>query len=124
MNHTLTADSNVAVEDPVHRASLTRRFFGVIGRPQSYRNMAYLFLGLPLGTVWFTALVTGFTVGISLLVVALVGIPVLVGLWYVTRAIANVERSIANTLLGYRLAAAPINALSGNPWVRLRAMSA
>lgn len=106
------------------RTSPLRRIFGVVTQPQSYRNIGYLLLGLPLGTAWFTVLVSGYTTAISIVVVALLGIPMLVGMWYLTRAFANVERSTANVLLGRQLAPAPMAAPhQGNLWVRLRSMS-
>jgi hypothetical protein len=63
------------------RISPARRLIGVVIDPDSYRNIAYLLMGLPLGTIWFTALVTGVVVGASMLVVALIGIPILLGMW-------------------------------------------
>jgi hypothetical protein len=90
----------------------------------SYRNIGYLLLGLPFGVVWFTALVAGAAVGVSMLVVALVGIPILVGMWYAARAFANVERGLANWLLHQDLGYAPLASTHrGNLWARLRAMS-
>jgi Putative sensor len=101
-----------------------RRFFGVVAQPQSYRNIGYLFLGLPLGTIWFTVLISRLSVAVSMLVVALLGIPMLLGLWYMTRSFANVERSTANVLLRHHLAPAPMASLDhGNLWVRLRSMT-
>jgi hypothetical protein len=101
-----------------------RRIVSVVAQPQSYRNLAYLLLGLPLGTLWLTVLVSGVAVGVSLLVVALIGIPILVGLWYVTRWCANVERAVANALLGQSLDRVPMRAPAlGNLWARLRTMS-
>lgn len=109
---------------PAHPTSPARRFFGVVVTSQSYRNIAYLLLGLPLGTVWFTVLVIGISIGISMLVVALLGIPLLLATWYITRAFANVERSTANALLGQHLAQAPMDSSHrGNLWVRLRSMT-
>jgi hypothetical protein len=97
---------------------------GVVAQRDSYRNIAFLLLGLPLGTLWFAVLVSGISVAASMLVVALLGIPMLVGLWYVTRAFANVERSVANALLDRRLPRASMNAPhDGNLWVRLRTMT-
>ena len=109
---------------PTRRPSPARRFFGVVTRPQSYRNLGYLLLGLPLGTIWFTILISAYATAISMLVVALLGIPMLWGLWYVTRSFANVERRTANALLAQDLALAPLaSADRGNVWVRLRSMS-
>lgn len=121
------AADETRVHDPAsgaHRASVVRRFFGVVARPDSYRNIAYLLLGLPLGTVWFTAIVTAVSTAASMVVVALVGIPMLVATWYLTRASANVERGVANWLLHTHVPYAPIaSPHRGNFWVRLRAMS-
>ncbi len=104
-------------------SSPLRRFFGVVARPQSYRNIAYLLLGLPLGTLWFSALVTVASVSVSMLVVALLGIPLLIGMWYAVRAFANIERAVASTLLGEHVDKAPMAAgVRGNLWVRFKAM--
>jgi len=43
--------------------------------PQTYRNLLYLLLGLPLGTIWFTMILTVVAVGVGLIPVALVWIP-------------------------------------------------
>jgi len=55
----------------------------------------YLLLGLPLGTLYFTVVVTGFSLGIGLMVLALIGIPILIGLWYVVHAFMRLERAMA-----------------------------
>ena len=125
MNTTTTwRDTTSPHTQPTHRASPVRRFVGVVTRPQSYRSIGYLLLGLPLGTIWFTILVSAYATAISMLVVALLGIPMLWGLWYVTRSFANVERSTANVLLGQRLAHQPVATNDrGNLWVRLRSMT-
>ena len=72
---------------PDGRNSQLRRWFGVVTAARTYRNLAFLLLGLPLGTLWFTLVVTGVTVSASMIVVALIGIPMLLGMWYVTRAL-------------------------------------
>lgn len=128
MNTTLvpktTASPVAPATRPAGRRSPARRFAGVVAQPQTYRNIAYLLLGLPLGTVWFAALVSGWTVAASMLVVALVGIPMLWGMWFVTRAFANVERVTTNVLLGERLPMAPMaSSARGNVWARLRSLS-
>jgi hypothetical protein len=106
------------------RRSLARRFFGVVVEPQSYRNMGYLLLGLALATAWASLLATALAVSLSMVLVALLGIPLLLGTWYAIRAFANVERGIATVLLGRHLRSAPMAAgHRGNPWVRLVAMS-
>jgi hypothetical protein len=121
---TISQDTNLSHSRQTDRTSLMRHIFGVVAQRQSYRNIGYLLLGLPLGTAWFAVLVSGYTTAVSMLVVALLGIPMLLGMWYVTRALANVERGTANALLGHHLPAAPMaSPHRGNLWVRLRSMS-
>lgn len=105
-------------------ASWLRRIFGVTTNAQSYRNIAYLLLGLPIGTISFSLLITGVSIGVSTIVLALLGIPVLIGCWYLVRSIANVERATANAFLGQRLTHVAIDAPDGNSWARMRAMTA
>ena len=126
MSATSTIDppaNTMATEPDAHR-SPTRRFFGVVARRRTYGNLAFLLAGLPLGTLWFSVLVTGYTVSISMIVVALLGIPMLLGMWYVTRAFSNVERAATNALLQEHIAYAPMASTArGNVWRRLRSMS-
>ena len=97
---------------------------GVVVRGQTYRSIGYVILGAALGTIWFSVLVTAVALGFSLLVVALLGIPVLLATWYVVRAFANVERVAADALLGRYIPLKPLAArIRGNPWIRLRTMS-
>ena len=125
MNTAITSRPTV----PTHtqsagRPSPTRRFFSVVRRPESYRNIVYLHLGLPLSILWFTVLVTALSVSLSMVAVALLGIPLLLATWYIIRAFANVERGLANLLLRANLRAAPMaSPHRGNPWLRLTAMS-
>lgn len=106
------------------QAAPTRRFFGVIARRRSYRSIGYLLVGLPLATIWFTVLVTGLSVAGSMLVVALLGVPMLLGMAYVIRAFANVERRLASALLDGDIPILPLaTGQQGNLWVRLRSMS-
>jgi hypothetical protein len=109
---------------PTRRRSPVLRFLGVVVRPQSYRNIVYLLLGLPLGIIWFTVLVTALSTSLSLVVVALLGVPMLFGMWYVIRAFANVERRVADVLIDQHVPPAPIaSGECGNLWMRLKAMS-
>jgi signal transduction histidine kinase len=56
-------------------------------------DSAYVLVGFPLSVIAFTLLVTGLSVGVSLLVVFLVGIPILFGTLYLARGLAEVERA-------------------------------
>ena len=125
MNTAITPRFTVPTHTPAaERRSPMRRFFGVVGQAQSYRSIGYLLLGLVLATAWLTLLVTALSVSLSLVVVALLGIPLLLGTWYAVRAFANIERGLANVLLGQHLRPAPLASRHrGNVWVRLVAMS-
>ena len=74
----------------------------IVSRPfrrQTWTELAYLLLGLPVGVVTFTVVVTGVTLGVSLLI-TLVGIPVLVATAYADRGLAWLERRRAALVLG------------------------
>ena len=73
-------------------------FFSVVANPQSYLNIVYLLLGLPLGIAYFVFLVTGISVGFSLVVIW-VGVPILALVLLGSWAMCRFERVLANTLL-------------------------
>ena len=60
---------------------------------RTYRVLLYLLLGLPLGILYFTIVVTGLSLGIGL-IVTLLGIPVLVITLLVVRGLAELEREM------------------------------
>ena len=66
--------------------------------PATYRRLAYLLTALVLGPVWFTALVTVWSLCLGLAVTPLV-IPVLLALAFMTRGFAVIEAEIASSLL-------------------------
>jgi hypothetical protein len=80
-----------------------------------YRALTHHLLGLPLGVVYFTWLVTSISVGLGL-VVTLIGIPILTGVLATIRPLLAVERGLANSLLEARIAAAPLTA-GGEGWL-------
>lgn len=87
------------------------RFFGVVVRPQSWRNLLYIALEFPLGLFYFVFLTSCLAVGISLLIIW-VGIFVLgltAACWW---AFAAFERALADSLLGTSLRPSP------QPWRR------
>jgi hypothetical protein len=71
---------------------------GPYAERRTYRALAYLLLGLPLGILDFTIVVTGFSLGLGL-IVTLLGIPVLVVTLLVVRSLAVLERGLAVSLL-------------------------
>ena len=73
-------------------------FFKAIIHPQTYVNMLYLLLGLPLGIGYFVTLVTGIALGFGLLVIW-VGVPILLIIFAVSWALCKFERTLAVRML-------------------------
>jgi glyoxylase-like metal-dependent hydrolase (beta-lactamase superfamily II) len=67
---------------------------------RTVKRAVYLLLSLGLGTTWFVILVVGLSTGIGLLI-TLLGIPILIGVLYATRPMADLERALAQ--VGFRL---------------------
>jgi signal transduction histidine kinase len=67
------------------------------------QRAVYLLLSLGLGTTWFVILVVGLSTGIGLLI-TLLGIPILIGVLYATRPMADLERALVAGLLEERTA--------------------
>lgn len=74
------------------------KFFGVAVRGQTYLNMLYLLLAFPLGLFYFVFLVTGLSLGISLVIVW-VGFFVLLIVFTAWIALLVMERYLAIHLL-------------------------
>lgn len=89
--------------------------------PVTYRRLAYVLLGLPLGLIWFTALVTGWSLCVGLLVTP-VGIPLLFVMAFMTRGFAGVEAEIARSLLDVDAQAPPPPPASAGFWARVRSL--
>jgi len=79
-------------------AASLARFARVARDPQSYRNLLYLTLALPLGVGYVTVLAVGLSAGAGLAVI-LVGLVVLLATLFALRMMATVERTLARTLL-------------------------
>jgi signal transduction histidine kinase len=67
------------------------------------KRAVYLLLSLGLGVTWFVILVVGLSTGVGLLI-TLVGIPILIGVLWATRAMADLERALVSGLLDVRTA--------------------
>jgi hypothetical protein len=97
-----------------------RAFFGVVVRGQSYRNLLYLALSFPLGLGYFIFLVTGLSVGASLIIIW-VGIPILLftlaGWW----VMGMFERELVISLLRVDIPPMSRETASGGAWARLKA---
>jgi signal transduction histidine kinase len=68
---------------------------------RTVKRAVYLLLSLGLGTTWFVVLVVGLSTGIGLLI-TLLGIPILIGVLYATRPMADLERALVYGLLDTR----------------------
>lgn len=79
---------------PVRRSG----FFKTIIQPQTYVNILYLLLGLPLGIGYFVTLVTGISLGFGLLVIW-IGVPILLLVFAVSWALCKFERLLAVRML-------------------------
>jgi hypothetical protein len=78
------------------------RFLGVLVAPfqaRTWRATAYNLVGLVVGVVWFTVIVTGFALGAGLLV-TLIGVPIIVLTLIVARVGALTERWRASWIDG------------------------
>lgn len=65
---------------------------------RTWKETLHLLLNLPFGIATFTIVVTGFALGFGMLI-TLVGIPILIGMLYVSRGMGTVERVRAGLLL-------------------------
>jgi signal transduction histidine kinase len=80
----------------------------------TYRRLAYLLLEVPLGTIWFTVLVTLWSLGFGLLVTPFV-IPTAIALAFATRWCTAVDAGFAHSLLGVE-AHVPAISIAGTGW--------
>ncbi|MCB2222735.1 MAG: sensor domain-containing protein [Actinobacteria bacterium] len=74
-------------------------FFTPLARARTYRRLAYLLLGLPLGIFYFVFLTVAVSVGVGLVIVW-VGVLILVGSVAAWRSMGHFERGLANAMLG------------------------
>jgi hypothetical protein len=87
---------------PMQAPGFGRTVFGPFADPRTYGNFAYLMLGLPLATAWFSYVVTMLATSAGLLV-TLLGLPLL-GLTLVTsRALASLDCRLTKALLGVEM---------------------
>jgi hypothetical protein len=87
---------------------------------RTYGSLVYSLLGLRIGIFGFTVVVTGFSLGLGL-VITLLGIPVLVATLIFVRAMATMERRLAWSLLDASMPRRPpMSPSRGLLWRRLR----
>jgi hypothetical protein len=81
---------------------------------RGYTALTHHLLGLPLGVIYFTWLVTGIATGLGL-AITVIGIPVLTLVFATVRPLLAGERAMANALLGTSIESAPL-APDGEGW--------
>lgn len=87
---------------------------------RGYTALTHHLIGLPLGILYFTWLVTGLSTGLGL-AITLIGIPLLTLVLASVRPLLAGERAMANALLGAEIPSAPL-APRGEGWIgRLKA---
>lgn len=92
----------------------------VAGR--TWREFAYLLVGLPLSILYFSLAITGVSLGAGLLVTFL-GVPVLAGTLAMSRGIGRLERARVRALLGRDvIEPAPIRAKKSGPLAAMGAV--
>lgn len=102
---------------PKPRTSLVGRFFGVAADPRTYASMFYMVLSLATGIFYFTWVVTGLTVSLSLVVV-LIGIPLLILFFGSVRLLSLVEGRLVEVMLGERMPRRPLYSARGRNWLQ------
>jgi signal transduction histidine kinase len=73
--------------------------------PLPLRRTVYLLISFALGTAWFVVLVTGLSTGLGM-AITFIGIPILIGMLWAVRWMAQVERFCVAGLLGVDASAA------------------
>ncbi|MFL6585319.1 MAG: sensor domain-containing protein [Luteimonas sp.] len=102
---------------PKPRTSLVGRFFGVAADPRTYASMFYMVLSLATGIFYFTWVVTGLSVSLSLVVV-LIGIPLLILFFGSVRLLSLVEGRLVEVMLGERMPRRPLYSARGRNWLQ------
>lgn len=100
---------------------IVKQFFGVAARGQTYLNIIYLLLAFPLGTAYFVFLVTGLSLGISLLIIW-IGIPILLLMLAAWWGLVLFERQLAIWLLHVDIPPISRDTAPGQSvWIQLKA---
>ena len=96
-----------------------RSVLGALVSPRTWLAVIHLLAGLVIGIVSFTVVVTGFSLGIALLPVFLVGIAVLVAVIWLAGMFARAERARFAVLLGTEIPGPPPRPDEPTGWRRL-----
>jgi signal transduction histidine kinase len=94
-------DTSMTLPPPPAQVSAANPLVRALRAPfeaRTWKETIHLLLNMPFGVATFTIIVTGFALGFGMLI-TLVGIPILIGMLYVSRAMGTVERVRAGLLL-------------------------
>ncbi|SBV35277.1 putative transmembrane protein [uncultured Stenotrophomonas sp.] len=120
----LAATAAAGAAMPVRPRSWLARFFGVALEPHTYGALFYMLLSLATGTFFFSWVVTGLSLSVSLLIL-IIGIPVLLLFLGSVRVLSLVEGRIIETMLGVRMPRRPAYTDRSQGWLaRIGAMFA
>jgi uncharacterized membrane protein len=106
---------------PSARSPLAR-FFGVFTNPKAWGALLYMLISLLTGLFYFTWVVTGLSLSISL-VIFIFGLPLLLGFLISVRGISLLDGRLVEALLGVRMPRRPLFASQEGKWYqRLKAL--
>jgi uncharacterized membrane protein len=106
---------------PAKSANPLARFFGVVADPSAWGALFYMLLSLATGIVYFTVVVTGLSLSLSMMIL-IIGVPIALLFLGAVRAISLAEGRIIEGLLGQRMPRRPRNVVvaDGTFWGRLK----
>jgi len=97
---------------------VTLRIVGPVFSPRTWLAMVYLVSGVPLAAIFFSVAVTGLSLGVGLLPLALLGLPVLSLTLQGCRALGAFERARVSLMLGQVIPAPGQKTLPEGGWLR------
>jgi signal transduction histidine kinase len=97
-----------------------KRLFSPLVRARTWSESLHLLLDLPLGIAWFTTAVTGLSLGVGLVPLALIGLVVLAVTVFCGRLFGVVDRARGAALLGVDVAPPPRLQAQQGSWRQFR----
>ena len=98
-----------------------KRYFAPFTKARTWTETLHLLLDLPLGIAWFTIVVVGLSLGVGLVVLALIGLFILAATVFAGRLIGIVERARAKALLGLDTAPPAAREHAEGAWPTMKA---
>ena len=106
----------MAMDSTISPTPAWRSLLRPVTSARGYTALTHHLIGLPLGIVYFTWLVTGISVGLGL-AITVIGIPLLTFVLATVRPLLAGERALSNALLGTQIPPAPL-APQAEGWFR------